>query len=122
MTFEPRTITGIDELPRVTLAGGPSPVERLDRLHARLGGPRLLVKRDDALSFWFGGNKVRKLEFVAAEALRVGADTLVTCGGVQSNHARATAATAARLGLGAVLVANGTPPDRPTGNALLASL
>jgi 1-aminocyclopropane-1-carboxylate deaminase/D-cysteine desulfhydrase-like pyridoxal-dependent ACC family enzyme len=83
------------------------------------GGPRLLVKRDDAIPFGFGGNKVRKMQIVAAQALAAGADTLVTMGGVQSNHARATAATAARLGLDCVLIANGLRPSRPTANALL---
>lgn len=95
----------------------------MDRLRAALGGgPRLLVKRDDAISFGFGGNKVRKLQFVVADALAQGADTLVTCGGVQSNHARATVAAAVRHGLGAVLVANGAPPERLTANALLDDL
>ena len=79
------------------------------------GGPRLLVKRDDAIGFAFGGNKVRKMRLVAADALARQADTLITCGGVQSNHARVTAAAAARLGLRCVLVANGAAPDRPTG-------
>src|SRR5947209_17923437 len=86
------------------------------------GGPRLLVKRDDAIAFGFGGNKVRKLAFVAARAQAEGADTLITAGGVQSNHARATAAAAAKLGMRAVLVANGEPSERPTGNALLSAL
>jgi 1-aminocyclopropane-1-carboxylate deaminase/D-cysteine desulfhydrase-like pyridoxal-dependent ACC family enzyme len=82
----------------------------------------LLVKRDDAIPFGFGGNKVRKLQLVAAQALAAGADTLVTCGGVQSNHARATAATAARLGLACVIIANGVRPPRLTGNLLLDDL
>src|SRR5213594_3315386 len=86
------------------------------------GGPRLLVKRDDAIAFGWGGNKVRKLAFVAARAKAEGADTLITAGGVQSNHARATAATAAKLGMRAVLVANGAPPARPSANALLDAL
>ncbi len=95
----------------------------MPRLGAILGGgPRLLVKRDDAIAFGFGGNKVRKLAFVAAHARAEGADTLITAGGVQSNHARATAAVAAKLGLKAVLVANGAQPDRPTANALLDAL
>jgi len=97
----------------------------MSRLRAVLGGrgvPRLLVKRDDAISFGFGGNKVRKLEFALAEAMARGADTIVTLGGVQSNHARATAAAAAKTGLKCVLIINGSPPERPTANALLDRL
>lgn len=110
-------------VPRVPLAHYPSPVEDLSRLRAALGGgPRLLVKRDDALSFAFGGNKVRKLEYELARALADGCDTLVTGGSVQSNHARVTATAAARLGLRCVLVLNGPPPVRLTGNALLDHL
>jgi 1-aminocyclopropane-1-carboxylate deaminase/D-cysteine desulfhydrase-like pyridoxal-dependent ACC family enzyme len=113
-------LNSIAALPLVRAA---TPLEEMVRLHAALGdGPRLLVKRDDAIPFGFGGNKVRKLQLVAAQALAAGADTLVTCGGVQSNHARATAATAARLGLGCVIVANGARPARLTGNALLDDL
>jgi len=109
--------------PSIPFAPQPSPVEPLPRLSAILGGgPTLLVKRDDALPFGFGGNKVRKLAFVAARAQAEGADTLITAGGVQSNHARATAAAAAKLGLHAVLVANGIPPAAPTANALLDRL
>ena len=88
-------------------------VEPLPRLSALLGGgPRLFIKRDDAIPFGFGGNKVRKLALVGARAQADGADTLITAGGVQSNHARATAATAAKLGMRAVLVANGAAPER----------
>jgi 1-aminocyclopropane-1-carboxylate deaminase/D-cysteine desulfhydrase-like pyridoxal-dependent ACC family enzyme len=95
----------------------------MTRLRTALGGgPRLLVKRDDAIGFAFGGNKVRKMRLVAADAMVRQADTLITCGGVQSNHARVTAAAAARLGLRCVLVANGVAPERPTANALLARL
>jgi 1-aminocyclopropane-1-carboxylate deaminase/D-cysteine desulfhydrase-like pyridoxal-dependent ACC family enzyme len=110
-------------LPSVPLAPEPTPVDDLPRLRAALGGgPRLLVKRDDAIAFAFGGNKVRKMRLVAAHALQAGADTLITTGGIQSNHARVTAATAAKLGLRCILVANGTPPERPTANALLDRL
>jgi D-cysteine desulfhydrase family pyridoxal phosphate-dependent enzyme len=80
------------------------------------------MKRDDLLSFAMGGNKVRKLQTVLAEAQAAGADTLITCGGVQSNHCRVTAAAGAALGLRVVLVVNGDRQDRPTGNALLDQL
>ncbi|HTI39954.1 MAG TPA: pyridoxal-phosphate dependent enzyme [Vicinamibacterales bacterium] len=110
-------------LPALTFAPLPSPLERLERLERELSGPAtLLVKRDDAIPFGFGGNKVRKLRLVAQEALAAGADTLITCGGIQSNHARATAAVAARLGMRCILVANGAQQARPSGNALVAQL
>ena len=100
-------------LPSVPFASAPTPVEEMTRLRGALGGgPRLLVKRDDAIGFAFGGNKVRKMRLVAADALARQADTLITSGGVQSNHARVTAAAAARLGLRCVLVANGAAPDQ----------
>jgi D-cysteine desulfhydrase len=95
----------------------------MPRLRAALGGgPRLIVKRDDAIPFGFGGNKVRKLELAAAAAVAAGAGTLVTVGGIQSNHARATAATATRLGLQCLIIANGERPRKLTGNALLDDL
>lgn len=111
-------------LPSVALARHPSPVDRLDRLRAALGPgcPTLLMKRDDLLGFGGGGNKVRKLQLILAEAQAAGADTLITCGGVQSNHARATAAAGAALGLEVVLVLNGEPPAVATGNLKLDAL
>jgi 1-aminocyclopropane-1-carboxylate deaminase/D-cysteine desulfhydrase-like pyridoxal-dependent ACC family enzyme len=109
--------------PSLPLVPAPTLVEPLSRLLAVLGGgPQLFIKRDDAIPFGFGGNKVRKLALVAARARADGADTLVTAGGVQSNHARATAATAVKLGMRAVLVANGLPPTHLTANALLDKL
>jgi len=110
-------------IPALDLWTPPSPIHELPRLRAALGGgPRLLVKRDDAIPFGFGGNKVRKVAIVAAAAIAQGADTLLSVGGVQSNSARVVAAVAARMGLKCVLVANGTRPDRLTANALLDSL
>jgi 1-aminocyclopropane-1-carboxylate deaminase/D-cysteine desulfhydrase-like pyridoxal-dependent ACC family enzyme len=95
----------------------------MPRLRRELAAaPRLLVKRDDAIGFAFGGNKVRKMRLVAADAVAQQADTLITAGGVQSNHARVTAAAAARLGLRAILVANGQPAPEPRANALLDRL
>jgi D-cysteine desulfhydrase family pyridoxal phosphate-dependent enzyme len=111
-----------DALPRVRLAHLPTPLEELPRLSRALGGPRLLVKRDDQTGLATGGNKTRKLEFSVGEALRQGADTLVTLGAVQSNHARQTAAAAARCGLACVLVLRGHPPAAATGNLLLDRL
>ncbi len=111
------------DLPSIPFAPGPTPVETLDNLRREIGlDARLLVKRDDAIAFAFGGNKVRKMRLVAAAARDAGADTLVTTGGVQSNHARVTAAAAAKLGMRCILVANGTAPIPPTANALLDHL
>jgi D-cysteine desulfhydrase len=107
-------------LPHLALGALPTPIDPAPRLRDAIGmGARLVIKRDDALPFGFGGNKVRKLGLIAAQARADGIDTLVTCGGVQSNHCRATAAAAARLGMACHLVVNGTPPARLSGNALL---
>jgi L-cysteate sulfo-lyase len=113
----------LESLPSVQLGHFPSPIDELTRLRDAIGmKARLLAKRDDQIPFGFGGNKVRKLTLVAADAIASGADTLITCGGVQSNHCRATAATAAQLGLACHLVVNGTRPERPTGNAALVEM
>jgi 1-aminocyclopropane-1-carboxylate deaminase/D-cysteine desulfhydrase-like pyridoxal-dependent ACC family enzyme len=123
MSVHGAALERLAKIPRLSLASAATPVEDLSRLRDALGrGFTLLVKRDDAIPFGFGGNKIRKLQIVAAQALAEGAETLITTGGIQSNHARATAAVAARLGLRSVLVANGTPPARPTANALLDRL
>jgi 1-aminocyclopropane-1-carboxylate deaminase len=96
----------INDFPRIPLTFGPSPVHRLESLSEQLGGKvELWAKRDDCNSgLAFGGNKTRKLEYLAADALAQGCDTLVSIGGVQSNHTRQVAAVAARLGLKCVLV------------------
>jgi len=111
-------------MPGVPLVRHATPVDELARLRDALGPgcPRLLVKRDDLLSFGLGGNKVRKMQTVAAEALAAGADTLITAGGLQSNHCRVTAATGAALGLRVVLVLNGEAPAAPTANTRLDRL
>ena len=90
--------------PRRRYADGPTPLQPLARLTEALGGPNLFIKRDDALGFAGGGNKIRKLEFVVADALQKGADYLITCGAVQSNHCRLTLAAAVREGLKCGLV------------------
>ncbi len=115
-----------DHLARTPLAFLPTPVHELPALRARLGPncPRLLIKRDDQTGLATGGNKTRKLEFVVADALAQGADVLITAGGPQSNHCRQTAAAAAKLGLGSVLVLTGNDQPRDTwnGNLLLDDL
>jgi 1-aminocyclopropane-1-carboxylate deaminase len=95
----------LETFARYPLLFGPSPVHRLDRLTAHLGGAEIWAKRDDVSSgLAYGGNKMRKLEYLVADALAKGCDTLVSIGGVQSNHTRQVAAAAARTGMGCVLV------------------
>ena len=89
----------LSRFPRIQLAHLPTPLEALPRLSEHLGGPRLYIKRDDCTGLATGGNKTRKLEFLMAEALQEEADTIITQGAVQSNHARQTAAAAARVGM-----------------------
>lgn len=112
----------IEKLARFPLAQLPTPVEKLERLSRELGGPTLLIKRDDQTGLAFGGNKTRKLEFLLGDALKQGADTLVTAGAAQSNHCRQTAAAAAKAGLKCELILNGSKPDVPDGNLLLDRL
>ena len=89
----------LSRFPRVSLAHLPTPLEHLPRFSKHLGGPQIWVKRDDCTGLASGGNKTRKLEFVMGDALRSGADTVLTVGAVQSNHVRQTAAAACKLGL-----------------------
>ncbi|MGE5483961.1 MAG: D-cysteine desulfhydrase family protein [Ignavibacteriales bacterium] len=109
----------IGTLPRIRLANLPTPLEEARRLGEALGGVRLFVKRDDDTGLATGGNKARKLEFVMGDAVRQGCDTVITTGGVQSNHARMTAAAAAKLGMKRVLVLEGSKPEDYQGNLLL---
>lgn len=114
----------LETVPRTPLAAVPTRVMELPRLRAALGPetPEILAKLDEETAFGLGGNKVRKLEYELGPPRLRDVTHLVTVGGAQSNHARVTAAAAARLGLGCVLVLNGEPPDPPTGNALLHRL
>ncbi len=107
---------------RLDLARLDTPIVPLPRLHKHLGGPALWVKRDDQTGATESGNKIRKLQFAVAEAMRAGADTLITCGGLQSNHARTTVVVARRMGLDVELVLRGEVPQRLEGNLLLDSL
>lgn len=113
--------------PRLFLAHLPTPLERLDRLSAALGGPEIWIKRDDCTGLSTGGNKTRKLEFLMAEALAMGATMVMTQGATQSNHARQTAAFAAKLGLRChILLEDRTGSNDPdylaNGNVLLDHL
>jgi 1-aminocyclopropane-1-carboxylate deaminase len=118
----------LDDFPRYPLTFGPSPVHRLARLTAHLGGADLWAKREDVSSgLAYGGNKLRKLEYIVPDVLASGADTLVSIGGVQSNHTRQVAAVAAHLGLKARLVQEKWVPwDDPVndkvGNILLSRM
>jgi D-cysteine desulfhydrase len=112
--------------PRRRYTEGSTPIEKLSRLSDRLGGPSIYIKRDDLLGLAAGGNKIRKLEFVVADALAQGADTLITCGAIQSNHCRLTLATAVKEGLKCRLVLEERVPNsynpRASGNNFLYHL
>lgn len=110
--------------PRVRLGHLPTPLEPMPNLTKVLGGPRLYIKRDDCTGLSSGGNKTRKLEFLMADALQKGCDTVITQGAIQSNHARQTAAAAAKLGMKCrILLENRTGSNSPdycgSGNVLL---
>ena len=108
---------------KIDLAHTPTPLQYLERASRQWGrGHRLWVKRDDLTGCTLSGNKVRKLEFIAAHAIDNGYDTLITCGGVQSNHCRATALVGAQLGLGVHLLLRGEEPADREGNLLLDQL
>jgi len=109
-------------IPHLKIAHLPTPIEPLPRLSTFLGGPNILVKRDDQTGLAMGGNKTRKLEFLLSEAQAHGARTLITAGAVQSNHCRQTAAVAARFGFECTLVLTGEPSPNPSGNLLLDEL
>ncbi len=110
------------KLPKKQLGFFPTPLMELHRLGRRLGGPRILMKRDDQTGLAFGGNKTRKLEYFIGDALAAGCDTIVTGGAAQSNHCRQTAAAAAACGMACHLALGGYAPDGLTGNLLLDNL
>jgi D-cysteine desulfhydrase family pyridoxal phosphate-dependent enzyme len=112
----------IDEIPRVCLGRLPTPLEEVPNFSEAVDLPHLYIKRDDLTGIGYGGNKIRKLEFLLADALDHGADTIVTTGGVQSNFTRETTACAAKIGLTTVLVLIGEEPDHYSGNLLLEKL
>jgi L-cysteate sulfo-lyase len=114
----------LSNFPRFALAHLPTPLEPLDRLRRHIGGPRLYIKRDDCTGLALGGNKTRKAEFLIGAALAAGATTIISEGGLQSNHVRQTAAAAAKAGLKCHLVLDhhvpiGTAIYRENGNLLL---
>lgn len=107
---------------RIHLANLPTRIEKLERLSRSLSGPEIFIKRDDQTGTELSGNKVRKLEYSLKEALGNGCDYLITCGGLQSNHCRATAAAAVKLGMKCCLVLRGAPDSQAEGNMLLDRL
>ena len=109
----------VNRFARIRMAHLPSAIEPLDNLSRALGGPRIFVKRDDQIGLGIGGNKTRKLEFLLGEAVRLGKKKVVTFGGLQSNHARQTAAAARKVGLEPILFLFGDDPGEYPGNLLL---
>ncbi len=121
-TWEPsRVVAALSEVPRCELGSYPTPLLRLDRLSIETGR-EIFVKRDDILGPAGGGNKTRKLEYLLADALRMGATRIVTVGGAQSNHVRVTAGSARLLGLEPHLLLFGNRPEKVTGNLLIDEL
>ncbi|TET36802.1 MAG: D-cysteine desulfhydrase family protein [Planctomycetota bacterium] len=107
---------------KIDLANIPTPIQELSRLSEHLGGPEIYIKRDDLTGCELTGNKIRKLEFSLAEARGLNADTLITTGGIDSNHCRATVIAGAKLGLKTVLYLRGAEPEHSQGNVLLDRL
>jgi D-cysteine desulfhydrase len=107
---------------KLNIANLPTRIEKLERLTEELGGPNIFIKRDDETGTEISGNKIRKLEFSVKEAVNQGCNLLITCGGIQSNHCRATAAIAAKLGLKSSLVLRGSGDENYDGNLFLNKL
>jgi D-cysteine desulfhydrase len=109
----------LDEIPRIKLAHLPTPIDEAKRLADKYGFKKLLIKRDDLTGFAGGGNKARKLEYDFSEILKGDFDVVLTAGGIQSNHARMTAAAARKYGLDTKLVLGGPDFNKYDGNLLL---
>lgn len=122
LTYTRRPMTSWPEFPRVDLLDGPTPLTFAPRLSAAVGGPRIWIKRDDLTPLALGGNKLRKLEYLIADALQSGAEVVVTAGAAQSNHCVQTAAACNIHGLRCVAVLAGDPATPITGNLLLNHL
>jgi len=108
-----------NSIERIRLANLPTPVEKLNLPEEYKIPQKVYIKRDDLTGCAMSGNKVRKLEYCLAEAKSMEVDTVITCGGIQSNHARATAVACAKIGLSCTLVLKGTPPEVPDGNTFI---
>lgn len=115
-------IFDFSQFPRKPLANIPTRLSRAPRFSEKMEGPDIWIKRDDETGLATGGNKTRKLEFLLGEALQKGADTVLTCGGVQSNHCRITAAAAIVCGMRPILFLTGDEPEGRQGNLLLDEL
>lgn len=122
MTIGSAAISAAKYPPRLSLAQLPTPIEFMPRLTRLFGGPNIYFKRDDLTGSTLSGNKIRKLEFSLAEARQLGAGVVITAGGIQSNHCRATAFACARLGLECHLVLRGARRGTPDGNLMLDCL
>jgi D-cysteine desulfhydrase len=123
ISFYAGAIDNFVNLKRVRLANLRTPIERADRLRAVIpGAPEIFIKRDDLTGYFGGGNKLRKLEYVMADALSKGATTVITTGSITSNLARTTAAVSRRLGLKCVLILNGGDPKSARANSRVAEL
>lgn len=122
MNFE-KAVENLETFPHLDLGFYPTPLEEMPRLREKFGKncPRLFIKRDDWTGFGFGGNKIRKQEFLFAELLQDGLETVITTGGERSNHARMTAFVCAKLGLNCVLVLDRKPRPQGTENLKTAA-
>jgi D-cysteine desulfhydrase len=109
----------LEHIEKTSLGFFPTPLVELSRLSHFLGGPKIFMKRDDMTGLALGGNKTRKLEYILADALKQGCDTIITAGAAQSNHCRQTAAAAAKLNLECHLLLGGEAPLKAQGNLLL---